>query len=429
MTSTDVAIREQHVPATVRLDTEQLRYIANTEFVPKGLRGNLPAILACVATGREIGIGDMAALRSIHIIDGKPTYSAELMVALVRRAGHSITGSSSTESATVKGRRRDNGDEIEVTWTLEDAKRAGLLNKQNWVKYPQSMLWARAVSQLCRELFPEVAQGNGFYTSEEMGAEDTDELGVPIEGEAMEVREPLPPLMDEDVPFSDAPVEGVQTPVKVKKDDPMWGYSNMVIPKLKEAGTIEMEAIYGAIAATRKWSTEELVKVVEGRKKDGSLSWAKLRDNLTRTELRGLLDTLAPMFKALEESAGEPNGGSEPAGAGVSASEPSVSQAAGASAEPASPADDPELPTVEDVQAIYRRVRESADLSPEATAHRLSEIQEYAASQPAEKHAKIVAAVAQADGDLAAGRLTAAAHAEWVLAQFQRMLQKQGAGA
>jgi hypothetical protein len=97
MTGNDLVVR-QPVQTNV-LTAQQLKYIAHTEFVPVGLRGKEPAILACVATGRALGIDDMTALRSIHIIDGKATFSAELMVQLVRRRGHSIQGNFSGDSA------------------------------------------------------------------------------------------------------------------------------------------------------------------------------------------------------------------------------------------------------------------------------------------------------------------------------------------
>src|SRR5579872_1535656 len=171
MTSNELERREERTPArrpssTEMLTNEQLRYIASTDFVPKNLRGNLPAILACVATGRALGIPDMAALRSIHIVDGKATFSAELMVSLVRKRGHSITGRIGDGKATVTGKRGDNGDEMSVVWTMEMADRAGLLGKDNWKKYPDSMLWARAVSQLCRMLFADVFAGQ-TYTPDE----------------------------------------------------------------------------------------------------------------------------------------------------------------------------------------------------------------------------------------------------------------------
>lgn len=161
----------QRPSANAMLTNEQLRYIASTDFIPKSLRGNLPAILACVATGRALGLPDMAALRSIHIVDGKATFSAELMVSLVRKAGHSITGEIGPEKATAVGKRGDNGDEMTSTWTLEMATRAGLVNKNNWKQYPESMLWARAVSQLCRMLFADVFAGS-TYTDDEVEMTD-----------------------------------------------------------------------------------------------------------------------------------------------------------------------------------------------------------------------------------------------------------------
>lgn len=165
MASSEIALRTE--PSVVMLTETQLSFIAKTEFVPAGLRGNLPAIMACVATGRALGVADMTALRSIHIIDGKATFSAELMVQLVRAHGHSITGEVGSGAATVRGRRSDNGDEMQSTWTLEMADRAGLLNKQNWKRYPEAMLWARAASQLCRMLFADCFAGS-TYTPEEI---------------------------------------------------------------------------------------------------------------------------------------------------------------------------------------------------------------------------------------------------------------------
>jgi hypothetical protein len=172
MTETALALRD--TPSAVMLTEAQLNFIAKTEFVPKAFRGNLPAIMACVATGRSIGISDMNALRSIHIIDGKATFSAELMVQLVRAHGHSITGDVSGKKAVVRGRRADNGDEMTSTWTWEDAERAGLANRPSWKSYPDDMLWSRAVSRLCRRLFADCFAG-ATYTPEE-GEFTADEL-------------------------------------------------------------------------------------------------------------------------------------------------------------------------------------------------------------------------------------------------------------
>ena len=141
--------------------------IADTLFVPLGLRGNRTAILACVLTGRERGVPMMEATQAIYMVDGRPCPSAKLMNALVRRAGHSIQGEVDSEKATVRDRRADNGDQDEATLTIEMARRVGLLKRPSWQRYPEAMLWARAVSWLCRRLFAD-AIGALAYTPDEV---------------------------------------------------------------------------------------------------------------------------------------------------------------------------------------------------------------------------------------------------------------------
>lgn len=179
---------EKHVAAPVAVPDkgelghimEVVRSISTTDFVPKSLRGNNAAILACILTGRGLGLDPMHALRSIHIVDGKATLSAELMVTLARRAGHSITAEYGDGQVTVKGRRGDNGDEMTVTWTMAMAQRAGLVGKDNWKKYPESMLWARGVSQLCRMLFADVLAGVA-YTPDEVELSEEERVSAAIE--------------------------------------------------------------------------------------------------------------------------------------------------------------------------------------------------------------------------------------------------------
>lgn len=198
--STDLAIRQPH--EAERLSTDQLKYLASTSFVPKDYRGKIPEILACVATGRELGLGDLESLRMIYVVDGKPTLSAEVMTKLARRNGHSIQAEYGEGRVTVHGKRADNGDEMTVTWTMSMAKRAGLDGKQNWTKYPESMLWARAVSQLCRMLFPDVLGGVSHTPDEveltaEGRIEEATDVG-PVDVETFEeVDEQEPPSFDE----------------------------------------------------------------------------------------------------------------------------------------------------------------------------------------------------------------------------------------
>jgi RecT family len=157
------------VPASWSAAMRLASRIHNTRFVPKALRGDPHEVLACILTGQELGLGPMTSLRMINVIDGRPAAGAELMRALVNRAGHRLSVvEAAQDHVTLYGQRRDTGSSATVTWTVEDAKRAQLWGKGAWATYPRSMLLARATSELCRQIFSDVI--GGLYTPEETAA-------------------------------------------------------------------------------------------------------------------------------------------------------------------------------------------------------------------------------------------------------------------
>jgi hypothetical protein len=134
--------------------------IARTDFVPDGLKGNVPAVMAAMLKGHEVGMAPMQSLSHIHVIKGKPTISAEGQRALVLAAGHSIRVKKlSPEQCTLVGTRAGESDGTEVTYTLAEAKSAGIARGNNWQNHPTDMLLARASTRLCRAVFPDVTGG------------------------------------------------------------------------------------------------------------------------------------------------------------------------------------------------------------------------------------------------------------------------------
>jgi hypothetical protein len=166
-------------PSTAAVDAERAhlnmlvtlaKLTTDTEMVPKALRGRPSAALAVMVYGHELGLRPMTALREVFIIDGTPSCSAKLMRALIFRAGHKLVWktTSSTE-CVLYGVRADGQGEATVTWTMDDARAAGVQAKDVWKKYPRAMLAARATSELARLIFPDVTVG---YTPEELGRVD-----------------------------------------------------------------------------------------------------------------------------------------------------------------------------------------------------------------------------------------------------------------
>jgi hypothetical protein len=138
--------------------------IADTDFVPRSLRNKPGAVTAAILYGDELGIGPMQALAGIAVVDGRPYLSAQLMRAVILRNGHTLTVHSlSGTMARVSGLRVGEPESARVTieWTLDMARAAGLLTKDNWRKYPRAMLLARATSDLARLLFPDALAGFG----------------------------------------------------------------------------------------------------------------------------------------------------------------------------------------------------------------------------------------------------------------------------
>jgi hypothetical protein len=135
--------------------------IANTDFVPSGMRGNEAAIAAAILYGDEVGLGPMQSLAKVSVIDGRPTLAAESQRALILAAGHSVwfDPEPTVTRATAVGVRADNGVKQSITWTLDDAKRAGIDGRRNWRTYPRAMLVARASAELARAIFADVIGG------------------------------------------------------------------------------------------------------------------------------------------------------------------------------------------------------------------------------------------------------------------------------
>lgn len=156
-------------------------------MLPANYRGNAGNLFFAVEYADALGISRIHALTSIHVIEGKPSASADLMAAMVRGAGHKLRVLGDDTYAEVSLVRRDDPDfEFKVRWTLERAQNAGLLMKGgkrgNWEKYPAAMLKARAISEVVRMGASDVMAGV-IYTPEELGATVTEDGGL-LEGVA-----------------------------------------------------------------------------------------------------------------------------------------------------------------------------------------------------------------------------------------------------
>ena len=200
--------------------------LAKSNLLPPSYQANPANVFVAIEYAKALNIAPMHAINSINVIKGKPTLSAGLMSALVRKHGCKlrvkVDGQGQAAVAHAKLIRPDDDYEFVCTWDMERAKRAGVAGGVNWQKYPEAMLKARAISEVCREGAEDFLQGFS-YTPEEMGGEDVQVSSVtvspmPYTGEPPEPN-PVPVATGEPVvvPFTG---EVVDVPSAVTQDEP-----------------------------------------------------------------------------------------------------------------------------------------------------------------------------------------------------------------
>ena len=166
--------------------------LAVADLLPSAYRRKPANVLVAMEYGDALGMPPIVAMNLIHVIEGKPTLSAQAIGGLVRRAGHKLRvhWDGKAMRATAEIIRADDPEfTFTATWDMDRAKAAKLTGKGVWQQYPDAMLKARAITEVARDACPEALFGVA-YTAEELGAE-TDAEGVPVHVEV--TREPVAP--------------------------------------------------------------------------------------------------------------------------------------------------------------------------------------------------------------------------------------------
>ena len=151
-----------------------------------GRSGNPDAQLAQCAVqllaGMEAGCSPFQSITGIHVINGKPGFSAQILAQAIKKHPRYDYRVLQKDAMVCRIRFLENGEELGVeTFTAEMAERAGLLKNPTWRSYPEAMLFARALTAGMRTHCPDALGGHTPYTPEELGVSNADEQGMPVE--------------------------------------------------------------------------------------------------------------------------------------------------------------------------------------------------------------------------------------------------------
>jgi hypothetical protein len=157
---------------------------ASSQF--KDVQANNPATaFAKMMVGRDLGIPMTRALVDVLIIQGKPTLSANLMAAMIKKSGrYKYKKLAHTDQEC----RIQVWEKVDGVWedlgvsefTLKDAEKAGLLKNPTWKNFPKNMLFSRVISNIAKQECGDVFLGS-VYTPDELDASiEVDEGGDPV---------------------------------------------------------------------------------------------------------------------------------------------------------------------------------------------------------------------------------------------------------
>lgn len=162
------AIGQSFAPQTMDEAIRFAEILASSSIVPKEYQGSPGNVLVAVQWGMEIGLQPLQAMQNIAVINGRPSIWGDAALALVRGSGQleQIVEECDGQTATCTVTRRGELPTVR-SFTMEEAKRAGLAGKQGpWTQYPRRMLQLRARAFALRDVFPDVLRGIGIAEEE-----------------------------------------------------------------------------------------------------------------------------------------------------------------------------------------------------------------------------------------------------------------------
>jgi hypothetical protein len=192
-------VTEQSSVPALRITEEMTITSLGKVFAESGMfkdaKTQAQAIVKIIA-GQEMGMAPVEAMRGLYVYDGRVSLAATTMAARLRQSGrYDFRVIQSSEKACeiefwglqTDFSSTDHSRKIweklgRSVWTIEMARDAGLLGKDVWQKYPEDMLYSRAMSRGVKKYCPDIF-GGPVYSPEESEGGDLPES--PLSGESL----------------------------------------------------------------------------------------------------------------------------------------------------------------------------------------------------------------------------------------------------
>lgn len=169
----DLTKVEKHLPSVPQNEMEQLQILIDSKSLPSNIK-TIEQAFTIAQFGKDLGMKPMQAFHQIYNIQGRLALSSKGLGALLWANGIQYKTVQDFEKiedngksdyvTTIEFYRGNIVDRASFKWS--DAVRAGWTSKDNWVKMPRHMLYARALALGAQRIAPDKILG--LYTVEEM---------------------------------------------------------------------------------------------------------------------------------------------------------------------------------------------------------------------------------------------------------------------
>jgi hypothetical protein len=155
-------------------EMEQLQLLIDSKVLPSNIK-TIQQAFAVAQFGKDLGMKPMQAFHQVYSIQGRLALSSKGLGALLWANGIQYKTIQDFEKITKEDGKTDFVTTIEfyrgqvvdrASFAWSDAVRAGWTTKDNWVKMPKHMMYARALSLGAQRIAPDKILG--LYTVEEM---------------------------------------------------------------------------------------------------------------------------------------------------------------------------------------------------------------------------------------------------------------------
>ena len=172
--SKELVKEEKQELAVPQNEMQQLQLLIDSKVLPSNVK-TIEQAFAIAQFGKDLGMKPMQAFHQIYSIQGRLALSSKGLGALLWANGIQYKTIQDFEKITKEDGKSDFVTTIEfyrgkvtdrASFYWSDAVRAGFTTKDNWVKMPRHMLYARALALGAQRIAPDKILG--LYTVEEM---------------------------------------------------------------------------------------------------------------------------------------------------------------------------------------------------------------------------------------------------------------------